>query len=63
MQKHSFPHINIYEETNKSNTKTEQKNKNQEYLYLLRDLQQSRAVELKIGNEHYLCRTELAGQN
>lgn len=32
-----------------------------EYLYLLRDLQQLKAVELTIGGERYLCRTELAG--
>lgn len=32
-----------------------------EYLYLLRDLQQLSAVELTIGEDRYLCRTELAG--
>jgi len=32
-----------------------------EYLYLLRDLQQLSAVELAIGEDRYLCRTELAG--
>ena len=34
-----------------------------EYLYLLRDLQQLRAVELTIGGDRYLCRTELAGNS
>lgn len=33
-----------------------------EYIYLLRDLQQLRAVELTIGEDQYLCRTELAGK-
>ncbi|OPY58471.1 MAG: Transposase DDE domain protein [Pelotomaculum sp. PtaU1.Bin035] len=33
-----------------------------EYIYLLRDLQQLRAVELTIGGDQYLCRTELAGE-
>ncbi|MHB8916533.1 MAG: IS1634 family transposase [Desulfocucumaceae bacterium] len=33
-----------------------------EYSYLLRDLQQLRAVELNIGENWYLCRTELAGK-
>lgn len=32
-----------------------------EYLYLLRDLQQLRAVELTIGEDRCLCCTELAG--
>ena len=32
-----------------------------EYLYLLRDLQQLKAVELTIGEDRYLCRTELVG--
>jgi len=32
-----------------------------EYLYLLRDLHQLRAVELTIGEDRYLCRTELVG--
>jgi len=32
-----------------------------EYVYLLRDLQQLKAVELTVGNDSYLCRTELAG--
>jgi transposase len=33
-----------------------------EYCYLLRDLQQLRAVELNVGDTRYLCRTELAGK-
>lgn len=33
-----------------------------EYSYMLRDLQQLRAVELNIGDNWYLCRTELAGK-
>jgi hypothetical protein len=33
-----------------------------EYIYLLRDLQQLRAVELNIGDDRYICRTELAGK-
>lgn len=33
-----------------------------EYIYLLRDLQQLKAVELTMADEKYLCRTELAGQ-
>ncbi|GBF35440.1 mobile element protein [Desulfocucumis palustris] len=32
-----------------------------EYTYLLRDLQQLRAVELTMDDRKYLCRTELAG--
>ncbi|MCS5696466.1 IS1634 family transposase [Desulfofundulus thermocisternus] len=32
-----------------------------EYVYLLRDLQQLKAVELSIGEDKYLCRTELVG--
>jgi len=34
-----------------------------EYTYLLRDLQQLRAVELTLADEKYLCRTELAGSD
>lgn len=33
-----------------------------EYIYLLRDLQSLRAVELSIENDCYLCRTELRGK-
>jgi hypothetical protein len=33
-----------------------------EYIYLLRDLKALKAVELNIGEEKYLCRTELAGK-
>lgn len=33
-----------------------------EYIYLLRDLQQLKAVELTLGDERYLCRTELVGK-
>jgi len=32
-----------------------------EYMYLLRDLQQLKAVEVTLGQEQYLCRTELVG--
>lgn len=39
-----------------------EKNIEVEYIYLLRDLQQLRAVELTIGDDQYLCRTELAGK-
>ncbi|TEB16092.1 Transposase DDE domain protein [Pelotomaculum sp. FP] len=39
-----------------------EKNIEVEYLYLLRDLQQLRAVEMTIGEDRYLCRTELVGK-
>ncbi len=39
-----------------------EKNIEVEYIYLLRDLQQLRAVELTIGEDRYLSRTELAGK-
>ncbi|OAT79492.1 IS1634 family transposase, partial [Desulfotomaculum copahuensis] len=39
-----------------------EKNIKVEYIYLLRDLQQLKAVELSIGDEKFLCRTELAGK-
>lgn len=39
-----------------------EKNIDVEYIYLLRDLQQLRAVEMTIGEERYLCRTELVGK-
>lgn len=42
--------------------KLAEKESNVEYSYLLRDLQQLRAVELNIGDNWYLCRTELAGK-
>jgi len=39
-----------------------EKNIDVEYSYVLRDLQQLRAVEMTIGDTKYLCRTELAGK-
>ncbi|MFA4885992.1 MAG: IS1634 family transposase [Desulfotomaculaceae bacterium] len=39
-----------------------EKNIDIEYIYLLRDLQQLRAVELTIGEDRYLSRTELVGK-
>jgi transposase len=39
-----------------------EKNIEVEYIYLLRDLQQLRAVEMTIGEDRYLCRTELVGK-
>jgi len=41
--------------------KLKEKDISVEYTYLLRDLQQLRAVELTLADEKYLCRTELAG--
>lgn len=41
--------------------KLHERNIDVEYIYLLRDLQSLRAVELNIGNDCYLCRTELKG--
>jgi hypothetical protein len=32
-----------------------------EYMYLIRDLKQLKAVELTLEGEQYLCRTELPG--
>jgi transposase len=39
-----------------------EKNIEVEYIYLLRDLQQLKAVEMTIGENRYLCRTELVGK-
>ncbi|RJQ27922.1 MAG: hypothetical protein C4589_07570 [Peptococcaceae bacterium] len=39
-----------------------EKNIDVEYSYVLRDLQQLRAVEMTRGDTSYLCRTELAGK-
>jgi len=43
--------------------KLKEKDISVEYTYLLRDLQQLRAVELTLADEKYLCRTELAGSS
>ncbi|MFZ5597893.1 MAG: IS1634 family transposase, partial [Bacillota bacterium] len=42
--------------------KLHERNIDVEYMYLLRDLQSLRAVELNIGDDRYLCRTELKGK-
>ena len=39
-----------------------EKNIEVEYIYLLRDLHQLMAVEMTIGEDRYLCRTELVGK-